>query len=150
MKTTVTFIFIAAITTLTSARPTFDKIAEALLEVVDPNPYPRYPSGSANYQQGYHQHHHDHHYYGNGAQPDGYYQQPHGGYYPAQVSYVQGPGPYAPGHYPQQHYPQGHYAHGNYGGNGYVHPEPALSVGITAGYEPSGYARHHSYKQHGY
>lgn len=139
MKFILGFIFACTVLTMVSARPTFDKIADALLNVLDP--YTNYPSGNPNHQDGYHLHHHDHHYYGGGAQPNGYYQNPNVGYpyveqnyYPSQVQYSQGP--YTQGYRPQRP----HYDHA-----GYPNAAPEVSVEINGGYRPKGY-RHYGYK----
>ncbi|XP_036322876.1 uncharacterized histidine-rich protein DDB_G0274557-like [Rhagoletis pomonella] len=157
MKYTVTFVFIVALVNLVSCRPTFDKIAEVLLDaVLTDTPNSRYPPGSGAYQQGYHQHHHDHHYYGNSVQPGGYYQHPNGGYsgsqlnyYPSQATYAHAP-PYAQGPYSHHPYPysQGPHSNGNYGS--YPNPGAAFSMGASVEYQPSEYERHRSYKTQGY
>ncbi|XP_054089682.1 protein lifeguard 1-like [Zeugodacus cucurbitae] len=145
MKLIIASIFTFSIISLVSARPTFDKIANALLDVLDPDT--NYPNS---HHGGYHQHQHDHHYYGGGAQPNGYYPNPNVGYprveqtyYPSQGAYPQGPypqGPYTQGTYPQGPHQQGYYPQRPYYNNrGHGNTAPDVSVEIIGSYQPTGY-----------
>ncbi|XP_050332901.1 protein lifeguard 1-like [Bactrocera neohumeralis] len=118
---------------MVSARPTLDKIAVALLNVLDP--LPNYPSGYPNHQDSYHLHHHDHHYYGGGAQPNGYYQNSNVGYPHVEQNSYPSQGPY-----PQVPYPQRPY----YDHRGYPNTAHDVSVEINGGYQAKGY-RHYGY-----
>lgn len=118
---------------MVSARPTFDKIADALLDVLDP--YTKYPPGYHNHQDGYHLHHHDHHYYGSGSQPNGYYQNPNIGYPHVEQNYHPSQGPYSQGYYPQRPY---------YDNRRYPNTAPDVSVEINGSFQPKRY-HHHGY-----
>lgn len=142
------FLLLAALLTA-QAKPTFDKMAEVLLDVLDdrphyarPRPYGPIAASGPLIQEGY-DHGYDYYYGGGGAHVHGsgvnvgnpYAQPP-----PAYGYYGQGPvhGP-VKGYYPEPHYPPHGYAppsaYGHEHGHGY-----ARATGHGVG----------GYKQHGY
>lgn len=114
------FLLLAALLTA-QAKPTFDKMAEVLLDVLDdrphyarPRPYAPVPSSGPLIQEGY-DHGYDYYYGGGGGHVHGngvnvgypYAQTPAYGYYDQRP--VHGP---VKGYFPEPHYPHGYASHG--------------------------------------